>query len=302
MSAGGGSGDKRLATGDLNGDRLTDLGILNVFSGTVVTVRGDDGRTFTPVTQIPSMVGADREDLVFADLDGDGLDDLVHGEYHRLLGLRDIVLSIGDGEGGFDFQGRFEALGAGARHLFALHLSEDEEVDVATDGGIFLGTALTLEPAVVAFPTRRVGSTGSPLTVVVKNEGTVAYDVADSGLLGDARWCSFPRPPAPCRSRRPHRARTHRGCMAWRCPDGRSQCRRSTRPRRRSRSQTSRWAIPRAPCRFRSRTAARRPSRSEASRWPGPTHPRSRSSRTAARPGRSARWRRAPSRSASTPP
>src|SRR5918999_2677186 len=185
VPAGGGSGYKRLATGDLNGDAFTDLGILEVFSGSVVTVLGDGGRTFTPVTQIPASGWVDREDLVFADFDGDGLDDLVSGEYYPLLGLRDIVLSIWDGEGGFDFQGHFEALGVGARNLLALHLSEDEEVDVATDGGIFLGTALTLEPAVVEFPTRRVGSTGSPVTVIVKNGGTVAYDVADSGLLVD---------------------------------------------------------------------------------------------------------------------
>jgi hypothetical protein len=185
VSAGGGGGDKRLATGDLNGDGRTDLGILNVFSGAVVIVLGDDGRAFTPVTQIPASMEDDRADLVFADFDGDGLDDLVYGEYNPFFAFRDIVLSIGDGQGGFDFHWRFEALGLGARNLLALHLSEDAEVDVATDGGIFLGTALTLQPEVVQFPGRRVGSAGSPVTVVVENEGTVPYDVASSGLLVD---------------------------------------------------------------------------------------------------------------------
>jgi VCBS repeat protein len=186
VPAGGGTGGKRLATGDLNGDALTDLGILNLVSGTVVTVLGDDGRTFTPVTAVAAPIpGGEREDVAFADFDGDGLDDLVYGEYNPFLAFRDIVLSVGNGQGGFDFHGRFEALGAGARNLLALHLSEDEEVDVATDGGLFLGTALTLEPAVIQFPSRRVGTTGSPVTVVVENLGTAPYHVSDSRLVVD---------------------------------------------------------------------------------------------------------------------
>jgi hypothetical protein len=186
LPVGGGSGDKRLAAGNLNGDAITDLAILNVFSGSVVTVLGDGERTFTPVTSVPPPLGsADREDLVLADFDGDGLDDLVYEEDDPFFALRAIVLSIGDGEGGFAFQGRFMALGLGARNLLALRLGEDEEVDLASEGGIFLGTALTLEPADVQFQARRVGSTSSPVTVVVENGGTVPYGLVSSSLLLD---------------------------------------------------------------------------------------------------------------------
>ena len=112
-----------LATGDFNGDGLTDIAGVDYLDDTLQIAFGrGDGSLTEPVTY---MTGSEPDDVLAIDLDEDGdLDLVVSNQWSR-----DLSVFLGDGSGGFEEQPRVD-LGERPRGLTAADLDEDGRQEI----------------------------------------------------------------------------------------------------------------------------------------------------------------------------
>ena len=116
-----------VALGDLDGDLIRDMVVVNVADGTLSVGLGD-GSLFGALSAIP-LVGAPQR-VALADMNGDGNPDAVVAT--RLVGALDRVLIYrGDGFGGFGAETSTPA-GDGISGLAVADLDGDENLDVVT--------------------------------------------------------------------------------------------------------------------------------------------------------------------------
>ncbi len=86
-----------LSAGDFNGDGITDLAATDGSSGTVSVLLGNGLGGFSPAPNSPFSVGSEPFSLAVADLNGDGISDLVASNY----GSGTFTALLGNGLGGF---------------------------------------------------------------------------------------------------------------------------------------------------------------------------------------------------------
>src|SRR5262249_22014687 len=86
-----------LAMADLNGDGILDIAAANSDSNDVTVLLGDGKGGFTQASGSPFTAGTDPEAIAIGDLDGDGIPDIVVGNFSS----NNITVLKGSGGGKF---------------------------------------------------------------------------------------------------------------------------------------------------------------------------------------------------------
>jgi hypothetical protein len=116
----------RLAAGDLNGDGRADLAVVSSHDDHSVSVRLNDGDGHLGAETVYATFGPPN-DVEIADLDGDGLRDVV------VAAGGQVSAFPGDGKGGLGMRRDFDA-GTAVAQLRIADLDGDGRADVVTDG------------------------------------------------------------------------------------------------------------------------------------------------------------------------
>jgi hypothetical protein len=154
-----------MATGDLDGDRVLDLAVANVYDHTVAVLRGlGDGRFALPSF---CATGIRPSSVAIGDLNRDGLPDLAVGNYLT----DDVAVLLGIGNGTFG-PAAFYGAGDGPSSVAIGDLNGDEVLDIVSchrrsdDVAVLLGTGLG--PVAVMLPWFEVVTTHATVTIAWK--------------------------------------------------------------------------------------------------------------------------------------
>lgn len=124
--AGVGVGPRQVTTGDFNHDGIQDLATANVDSSSVSILLGDGDGTFTTAPVPNYTVGMQPADIVAADFNGDGRQDLATAGF----GVNTVSVLLGNGNGTF-IAGTPLATGTNPWGIAAGDFNSDAIVDLA---------------------------------------------------------------------------------------------------------------------------------------------------------------------------
>ncbi len=122
----------QIASGDFNGDGLIDLAVANYGPGTLTILLGNGDGTFRQPSGSPISTVANPQFIGVADLNGDGIADLV---VTGAGNSNNVAVLLGNGTGGFaaGVGGTFSA-GQDARSVAIADLNGDGKLDLAITG------------------------------------------------------------------------------------------------------------------------------------------------------------------------
>src|SRR5262249_1561913 len=114
-------------TADFNGDGIPDAGSVDFGGGKIGVTLGNGDGTFQP-TQVYS-IGPGPSDIKSADLNGDGIADLVVPLQGIGMSVHEVAVFLGNGDGTFGMPVRFES-GSSPSSVALGDLNEDGKIDV----------------------------------------------------------------------------------------------------------------------------------------------------------------------------
>ncbi|MGD1072736.1 MAG: FG-GAP-like repeat-containing protein [Bryobacteraceae bacterium] len=124
-----GAGPQSAAVGDFNGDGAPDLATANSADNTVTVLLGDGAGGFSASPGSPFAVGMDPTSVAAADLNGDGIPDLVTAN----TAGNNVTILLGDGAGGFTTaNGSPFAVGSGPDSIAVADFNGDGVPDLVT--------------------------------------------------------------------------------------------------------------------------------------------------------------------------
>jgi hypothetical protein len=181
-----GPSPEALVAVDLNKDQKTDLAVAEFQGIGVAVLLGNGDGTFLPAVEYPVDFALS---VTFADMNGDGVLDLVLGSNPISGGAASVLL--GNGDGTFQPAMNFPA---GLFSSFAAvgDFNGDHRTDVAVADYLSNTVEILLNTGVVAFsPTtplnfqgQRVGTTSKPKTVTLSNTGLTALSISSRTVKG----------------------------------------------------------------------------------------------------------------------
>jgi hypothetical protein len=178
-----------VVTADFNGDGKLDLALINGGDTLYVALGKGDGTFQNPVTytiaEFPTSVAV-------ADFNGDGKLDLAVGTDGYVFGQTGpygvISTLLGNGDG--TFQAAVDVPGSPYGLIPAVAAADfngDGMMDLATvDGGlatVFLGTTAAFSPYIVNFGNQNAGTTSSPQSVTLTNDGDNAITISNVSIV-----------------------------------------------------------------------------------------------------------------------
>ena len=158
-----------VAVGDVDADGALDIAVDNVLDETVSVLLGRGDGTFAPQTVVPVPLGFGAESLALADLDRDGIADMVVASASD----DSVLVFLGHGDGSFDVPAAFAA--GGLPVFFAVG-------DFNNDGLSDLAVGNAQDATVSVLLGRGDGSLGRPTPLAV-GSGPIPVAIAD--LDGD---------------------------------------------------------------------------------------------------------------------
>ena len=120
-----GTGPKGIAAVDINGDGAVELVVVNSGSNTLSLFKNNGNGTFQPQIQFFNVPGATLYGLAAADMNNDGIMDLVFGAQKT----KRVYVLLGDGAGGF-VQSMNQRAGGGPWVVKAADVNGDGYADV----------------------------------------------------------------------------------------------------------------------------------------------------------------------------
>jgi hypothetical protein len=172
-----------IVAADFNGDGKLDLALINENYTLYIALGNGDGTFQNPVSFTgPFFVTS----LAAADFNGDGKLDLATNGFTSDTGIGVISTLLGNGDGSFQAQVE-EAAGNDTFAVAAADFNGDGMIDLATiDGGlatVFLGTTAVFSPYIVNFGNQNAGTTSSPQSVTLTNDGGNAITISNVSII-----------------------------------------------------------------------------------------------------------------------
>ncbi len=168
-----GAGPQSIAIGDVNGDGNPDIATANSAGNSVTVLRGNGSGGFTAASMSPFAVGAGPRAIAIADLNGDGLPDIVTANSAD----NTVTVLLNNGSGGF-------AAAPGSPFTVGTQPESLVIADVNNDGFPDIVTANVNDSTVTLLLGNGLGgfspAPGSPFTV-----GTGPHSVATADFNGD---------------------------------------------------------------------------------------------------------------------
>jgi len=167
-----------LVTADFNGDGIPDLAVADLGSSTVSVLLGNGDGTFQ--NQVAYSSGSFPEAVTAADFNGDGILDLALATEDN---LGSVTVLLGNSNGTFQSPIDFPA-GALPVAVTAADFNNDGLMDAATPDvdanavSVLLSGTLDLSPTTLNFGNVNVGTTSSPQTVTLTNNGAKALSIS----------------------------------------------------------------------------------------------------------------------------
>lgn len=167
-----------LVAADLNGDGIPDLAVADLGTSTVSILLGNGDGSFQ--AQVPYSSGSYPEAVTAADFNGDGILDLALATEDS---LGSVTVLLGNGNGTFQSPTDFPA-GALPVAVTAADFNNDGLMDAATAdvddnaASILLSGTLAYSPTNLNFGDVNLGTTSSPQTVTLTNNGGKALSIS----------------------------------------------------------------------------------------------------------------------------
>ena len=182
-----GHGPQGILTADFNGDGLLDLAVANQTDGTVSILLSEGSATFGPQTTFATAAGPVA--LAAGDFNGDGNLDLAVTDQSASA----VSILFGNGDG--TFQTHLDtATDASPAGLVAGDFNNDGRLDVAVAAKgagvvsiLLQSPAVGLSPTSLSFGTESVGTSSSPQSVTLSNNGTATLLISSIAVTGTNR-------------------------------------------------------------------------------------------------------------------
>ncbi|MBA3912409.1 MAG: VCBS repeat-containing protein [Acidobacteriales bacterium] len=129
-----------LAQGDLNGDGIADL-IMSNYEPSVTVLLGQGGGTFGSPTNYDLGNQGQTNDVIVADFNGDGKQDVAVAQPEQPLS-GSVAILLGNGDGSLQAAVSYSAGDGGTTHLVSGDFNRDGIPDIATGGVFVLGVLL----------------------------------------------------------------------------------------------------------------------------------------------------------------
>lgn len=176
-----GGNPEQVVTGDFNGDGILDVATANL-QGTTSLLRGNGQGKFTLAPGSPLAVSTRASSLAVADFNADGVTDLAVANLNDnnvrvLLGqLTQTATAIAN---------NVKLIGSGAHSVFASYPG-DTNYGASESRNISLGASeLFLSPYSLSFGSALLGSTSSPRTVTITNNGKSTINIGSVLVSGN---------------------------------------------------------------------------------------------------------------------
>jgi archaellum component FlaF (FlaF/FlaG flagellin family) len=182
---------QNMAVADFDGDGNLDFATPDLASNSLLAFRGHGDGTFTQVTGQPSLAQFSN-DVAVADLNGDGKLDLVFSDdCLSPCVAKTIEIFLGNGDGTFQ-PGMSFTVGNAPQSVAVGDFNGDGRLDIAVANPGDNTVSILLQAPVaqanasgLTFAAQTVGTTSSPLQVLLSNAGSAALTVSNVQISGD---------------------------------------------------------------------------------------------------------------------